>query len=391
MKTHTTTTLRILVCDELDPKAAPMGTEMVTEWISRLPKIKKELYNLMDLLVFSPVPNRLVKRHFRQIQSESIYLINILDGYIQLSPDANELKLEVLNCLREILAHINKRYGQFFNPDLLIPSSDYQREVLIIEANMNPMIAAIRSRNAEKNLQRLIESSLADFIKAGSCTFYRLAYMKGLQESLTGLCRVAEKDEINEQLKEHLFFNNLNTAAHVAYYKKEIQKQLSETFDLQEQQDLLYAYQKQFKSWEQQQSQGFSPKNKGIKAILLAYAKAEIKYLNSKLKSVLIPKANPSVPAASQTTINYRIPVTFSVDALAYFFRLLVKAGVVNGGPKTALLLFVSRSFQTPGIGNASLSVKSLENKYRQVVQQTANSVRVVLKRMLKILDEEYG
>lgn len=390
MKTHTTTTLRILVEVDLDPAAAAMSPEMTKVWMDRLPEITEELHRLMNILVFSPVADRLLNRHFRQIQSESIYLINILEGYQNVIGQLNTLQMAVQTCLEQILAHIRLHHNQFFNLDLLIPMRHYREQVLKTEADRNLVVAALKGRNVDKSLERLIENSLMDFTKAGSCSYYRLAYMKALQESLTGICNIAVRDEVNEKLRELLFYNNLNTAAHMAYYKKEIQKQLAETFDGQEQQELLYAYQKQFKSWPQQRAWGFSPKNKGIKAMLLAYFKAEIKYRSQKLK-VDSSTTPGSLPVSATEQNNYRLSISFSVDALAYFFKLLVKAGVVNASPKTNLLLFVSKSFQTPGIGTAMLSVKSLDNKYRQVVQHTAITVRTALVKMLKVLDEEFG
>ncbi|MBB5438150.1 hypothetical protein HDC92_001825 [Pedobacter sp. AK017] len=389
MKTHTTTTLHNLVVYDLDPAADAMDLNTIENWLNDLPKITKELYCIMNFMVFSPVSDRLVNRHFRQIQNESIFLINTLEGYREMTKILSVLQTAVLKCLEDILLHIENHHNQFFNLDLVIPAGSYAKAVLEIEADMNPMFAALRGKNVDKNLQRLIEGSLSDFMKAGNCTYYRLAYMKGLQESLNLLCQISGHDEINERLREYLFYNNLNTAAHTAYYKKEIQKQLTETFKVREQQELLFAYQKQFRGWQQQKTCAFSPKNDGIKALLSAYIKAEIKYLANKLKGdtttahrVLTGKTIPIV---------YHIPVTFSVDALAYFFKLLVKAGVIEAGSKNRLLLLLANQFKTPGIGNGVISTNSISTKYKQVVQTTAKAVRVVLVRMLKLLDEEFG
>lgn len=388
MKTHTSTTLRNLIINELDPSKAKMTQPQISKWFKELPEINQELYTLMSVLVFSPVSDELVNRHIRQIQRESIHLLNVLEGYQDVSSKMRPLHDEVSCCLQDTLLHIKSDYDDFFNLDLAIPNSHYLLEASEIEAKINPMITALKNKNVDKDLQRLIQSSLNDFIKAGSCTYYRLAYMKGLQESLSSLCNITEKEEINERIKEHLFHHNLNTAAHVGYYKKEVQHQLGETFDVLEQQQLLYAYQKQFKSWPQQKTSGFSPKNEGIKASVLSFISAEIKYLAKKLKDGLL---SASTPTGMSPHNNYRVPVSFSADALAYFFKLLTKVGVINGGAKTQLLLFISKNFQTPGIGTGILSVTSLDSKYRQVVQRTADAVRVVLARMLKTLDEEFA
>ena len=87
---------------------------------------------------------------------------------------------------------------------------------------------------------------------------------------------------------------------------------------------------------------------------------------------------------------NYRIAVAFSVDALAYFFKLLINAGVVIAEPKSQLFSFVARYFKTPGTSQGSLSPHSFTNKYNQTVQATAKTVRAALVRMLKLLDREF-
>lgn len=86
-----------------------------------------------------------------------------------------------------------------------------------------------------------------------------------------------------------------------------------------------------------------------------------------------------------------RIRVLFSVDALAYFFKLLNKAGGLDAGPVKQLLATVSKNFVTPGIGEGYISPHSLDNKYSLVVQTTAQNVRALLVKMLKHLDHEFG
>jgi len=70
---------------------------------------------------------------------------------------------------------------------------------------------------------------------------------------------------------------------------------------------------------------------------------------------------------------------------------LLNKAGGLDAGPVTQLILAISNNFITPGIGDGYISPNSLTTKYKQVVQSTAVRVRVLLVRMLKLLNEEFS
>lgn len=88
--------------------------------------------------------------------------------------------------------------------------------------------------------------------------------------------------------------------------------------------------------------------------------------------------------------VHPRIRVLFSVDALAYFFKLLNKAGALDAGPTSQLMVAIAKNFVTPGIGDGFISPNSVTTKYKQVVQTTARSVRPVLSKMLKLLDDEF-
>lgn len=91
-----------------------------------------------------------------------------------------------------------------------------------------------------------------------------------------------------------------------------------------------------------------------------------------------------------QATEDYRIRVLLSAEGLAYFFKLLYKAGALDSGPVSRLIVSLSKNFTTRGVGNAQLSSGSLMTKYKQVVQTTAKSVRALLLKMLKHLDDEF-
>jgi hypothetical protein len=104
------------------------------------------------------------------------------------------------------------------------------------------------------------------------------------------------------------------------------------------------------------------------------------------LEQLLLRMENGRLPDAS----DHRIRVLFSVDVLAYFFKLLHRANVLDAGPVTQLMIAISKNFVTVGMGQQYLSPGSITTKYKQVVQSTARTVRALLVKMLKLLDEEF-
>lgn len=93
---------------------------------------------------------------------------------------------------------------------------------------------------------------------------------------------------------------------------------------------------------------------------------------------------------AETSSEDHRIRVVFSVDVLAYFFKLLHKSGALDSGPLTQLMEAISKNFVTKGLGQNFISPYSLTTKYKQVVQGTARTVRALLAKMLKQLDDEF-
>jgi hypothetical protein len=100
-----------------------------------------------------------------------------------------------------------------------------------------------------------------------------------------------------------------------------------------------------------------------------------------------------ALPGQQGSTANagYKIRFLLSVDALAFFIKLLVQAKVIDGGVRTELLAFVAKVFITPGVSSTGISPGSLGVKYKQVVQRTAMNVRAALMKMVKTIDEEFG
>ncbi|WEK20922.1 MAG: hypothetical protein P0Y49_07200 [Candidatus Pedobacter colombiensis] len=99
---------------------------------------------------------------------------------------------------------------------------------------------------------------------------------------------------------------------------------------------------------------------------------------------------NEDLTRKSNCESGSRIRVRFSVDVLAYLFKLLNKAGGLDAGPAAHLMVSLSKNFTTRGIGEGYISVNGLTTRYKQVVQTTAQTTRKLLLKMLKCLDEEF-
>ncbi|SDJ97510.1 hypothetical protein SAMN04487898_105191 [Pedobacter sp. ok626] len=385
MKTHTTTTLQYLVLECLAPNCPELSDEEIEDWMERLPCIRQDMLQLMNFALFGSFGNKLVKRHMVQICKECTLMLDALHGYPDFPERMIPLYQQVLDCLGQILMHQQEHYAQYLDPLAKMPLIYYHKAAEAIEAKVEALVIAMTRYYADKTLQSLVVGKMTGLLKNGSGSWQQINCLENLQEKIMDLC-IGRSYNMTSGLKDLLIRLNFNTPGFLAYCKESIVTDLDKDYELNHKYNFLFHCQREFtrltKKYDGVRLEPSFPK---IKDSLLEFVTAELACLDRKrrLETVVI---DPLAP----TTFS-RLPVSISVDVLAYFFKLLVKVRVVMPSGKSGLMLFISKSFQTPGIKNAEISPKSLESKYRQVTKSTAVAIRSILVNMLNQVDEEFG
>ncbi|PTT00205.1 hypothetical protein DBR11_10575 [Pedobacter sp. HMWF019] len=375
-------TLRTLVTGFLNPDRLKEITPACRSyWTEQLPVIREQLFEEMRLEVFSAVNDRVIERHIQQVQKDCIEMMNVLQGYTVHGVEEG-LYQEVFSCLEQILRHIEKHHSRFFDLNAELPNGYFRISVEDIAQKIKLLKALFKKHRLENELQQGLLHCATSFIRQEACTYQELLYLKDLIESV--LLLQYEEITFEEALKEHLLYYRFNHPEFWKYYSRKIESELSLLYDQQEKYERLCLYEKQLKAQQERSCANFIPVKESIKTMLLDFVKAELKFLQRKQMSFFSAGDHRQLERKVNT---YRMKVSLSVDGLAYLIRLMVEAGVILSGSRSELLEFISRHLQTPGIGAGHLSVKSLNNKYKQVVQSTINAVRAALMRMLKILD----
>jgi hypothetical protein len=413
MRTELIIALQDLVLEDLNPGAEVMKSVVISYWLRRIPILRKKMEEAVSVMLFGHYLNEHFRVCMRQIQRDCTFLINTLVGYNPVAKEMKGLYNAVLSCLEQCLDHLKTRYPDFFNLDLPVPSSHFKILAATIKADMGRLITGLKNKNEDIALQQLIVDSLNKFLNAANCSYCRFDYIEGLQKSLIEICDTTDKMSLDKRLRKHLFYYNLNNAAHIEYHKNRIAASLAEEVDAAGEYYRLLEYQRMFRGWEQLQDSFYKGASEGIKSVLLRYVRTELQFRSQKriyqgatkpvplVNNPLVPLSNAEQIAVNTTQLVlkpepeqntcYKINALVSVDALAYFFKLLIMAGAVKAKPRSQLLHFVSRNFQTPGLGVKDISPLSLENKYKEVVQATANQVRALLQRMLSLLNNEFA
>ncbi|TKC63712.1 hypothetical protein FBD94_05025 [Pedobacter hiemivivus] len=376
-------TLQKLVLERMSPRTAAMSNEEIERWIAALPEINDEIIHFTRQTVFGSLPDRLVIRHLNHFCMECTLMLNALYDYSDRRREMEQLYEMVLNCVLVVFESHRQNYRKYLDLNVSMPIILYHEAAQKIENGIALMVTAMTRYHAHKTLQAIVISKMSNLLKNGTGTWHQVSYLEKLQQYIMKLC-TGGYENINVPLWHLLVAANFNTSGFIAYCKSCIEEDIAGNYEIRDQYDCLYRHQRELTIlFNYPEFLKFEPKQPKVKEVLLQYVNSELNIMDRKYRMVNENKVVDPVAPRS------RVSVSISVDALAYFFRLLTMAEVTTCS-KNELILFISRNFRTPGAGEGDLSLKSIENKYRQVVRNTAITLKSILSKMLKQLNEEF-
>lgn len=386
MKTHTTTTLQKLVLVHMSPSGPGMSNAEIKDWIARIPEITEDMLSLMSSAVFGLFSNKLTYRHLNQILKECTLLLDALHGYGYDMGDMHQLAITVRDSLLEMIELLWLRYDKYLDENMKMPKLLFCDAARQIELNAALMVTAMTRYHADKRLQAVVLSKMTGLLKEGSGSWHKIEYLEKLQRSIMELC-TGINCNITSKLRHLLLRANFNTSGFIAYCKTGIEAELAENYEAKDQYNCMYYYKRELSSHSYvDKFKRFIPGQPKVRETLLAYVNSELTIMDRKSRPFALQKIVEQ-PVVEE---GYKLPMSISVDATAYLFRLLLTARVTTAA-KSELLLFLSKNFRTVEGGDQDISLKSLNNKYRQVVKNTAITVKSILLNMLKQIDGEFG
>jgi|GEM_PF-1478138 len=395
MRTHTTKTLKELVVEKLDKDKHQMSEHECAIWLQSLPEIEREMMDVMEFFNCHLFDKQMRNRQYQQIHKECIYLLDKIDKLDALPAEMSPLISALTGCLDHIVDKLFANYRKYLDMEIFMPVLHLRKAQIRIAERKEVLQTVFNHFGVDKKLQQVILVCMTDVGKATRCPYERLQYVSDLQEALTELCKSEHKSTIRKGILEFLVGRNYNTEAFINYYKKAVLDDLAELPEVSDQLDFL-----QKLVWDLQ----IHPYRKSVfcydhsrkraKDVLHGFVEGELSMRQAKARAnqqVAREAVRVTQAQTDPLPMAYKIRTPMTVDMLAYFIKLMVNAKVIEPGVKMELMTFAAGIFHTPGTGVNGIAPGSLYTKYRQVVQSSAKSVRVLLARMLKDIDEEFG
>lgn len=354
-----------------------------------LPKIKEGIYIKLKGLLLSKKNNRLIKRHIQEAQKECISLLDLLAQNSNSDSHMQQLQQATKSCLEELLNYLIESQYHYFDWGVYAPKLHVVSVKMIIEGNIILLQAGLKRKKAMPKLQNIICNAFLKFTKLDQATYKQLHYMKQLQISLIKLCNQIGNVDFDELLIAHLLYYDFNENAFIMYCKQRINLSINQQFQPIVQFESLCFFEKSLMVQQEKANFHFSEEQLSVKAQLLIFVRAELHYF--KKKTQFLQQKYKQNNTKENPNEAYRVKLSLSADSLAYLIRLLCETDVIEANPRTHLMQFLSRNFQTSGIGEMHLSPQSLGTKYKQVTQSTALGIKALLKRMTKQLEADFG
>ena len=353
----------------------------------------EDVQQTFQVILGVPIGTDLVSRHLDLLYKQCRGLSNTLFGYGQGQGLQGDLREEVQSCLMGLMDYLLIQHDDLLNPALLVPALHFTVAMDSLEAAQPRMLALMKQFHIDPKLQTLVLSKISKLRKKGKASWAQLRHLENIQQFI-GEEFNGRFGNHNQRLCGFLQRSNFNADGFLDYSKAALLKSLEDIPGPVEQYRQLCDLERIFKtSYYKKDMLPYEARLPYVKAVLLEYVRAEMECLRKKERGLSKPVIVLNTPAAAPQVVDperegAKLSVSCSVEVLAYFFRLLIEQGLVTNPSRASVLRFLCSHVETPGSASRDISLKSMENKYKQVLQSTLSSTRAILQKMMKQLEE---
>lgn len=364
--------------------STPLTTVSLTmdTFLQELLAFEHGLQHALYELVTSNQREMLVKRKIRQLQLKCELG---LDSLLTESEPALSLADNVLalhETLLRLLDYQSLHFEHYFDANHGAPKSYVNACFLAFNKEQLVLAAALKKQKVAETLSGILLGVFVASDKTERFNYQQLSYLKQLQTALIRFCQHVCNEPFEAALLAYLIYLNFNHVPFINYLKLMIQTELATLLGSRAQYQLWCAKEQYFSGLATKNAFAYHQSQDSAKNQILKYITCGIVYHQRNAATATDLQA----PANHLPIDQYRVKLNISADALAYLLRLFIEAGIIDAVPRSQLMLFVAKHFQTAGIGDELLSANSLTTKYKQVVQRTALQINTMLKRMTKTI-----
>ncbi|MDB5024938.1 MAG: hypothetical protein JWP78_2693 [Mucilaginibacter sp.] len=350
--------------------------------------ILQRVWSAIDKFQGDPNKTRLYIEH---LQIEITRLSDLYHQYLQSQNKQSalcDLTRMLLSELNSLYVYLRENFKLFFNPRLLIPQALKDSYIPSIGKMSKKILGTMTAGGQDKELILLIQDYLFTLSRPGHHrikTFADLDYLINFTWSVHQLFAEHTETALSLRIFRRLIYLNFNCLPVIWFYINRIKRDYNQVDFYEEELVSAIIELRNLQQMPTKSDFGYQQEAKSLKETLCKVYEEEISCLKrlQRLQSKITYKK-----WSSMIFTPFYFHVTFTLEQLVLFFRLLIESGVVNAEKKVALFDFISKHIGTAR--KEQLSFGSIKNKYNNPQYSAAKKIKTALLEMIRLINEKY-
>ena len=330
------------------------------------------------------------ERHLeRYIQYHQQSLIRLMDETVGLANTIAQKKKSYLLCyhgLEELLSFIEKYFLKYFDQDAKAPEAYITITKKDLLSNFDELRNSLADKSGDSRITDVMLYAIRKVIdddQKSEITYRKVMYAKALQKELSNLLSNSKQEsDINEELRNLMYYFNYNSMKSFTYHTHYIDILLSQTESRTEMIEKLSYILKKINQVQIKPGIGYNMNAPTLKIQLNNYLIEEIEHLQRVHQLTSASGLKPLDALLSSV----KIQLELSVAQIAYLIKVLIEVDIIVNRNVTELLRFLSRFLVSKKA--ETVSFDSLRAKYYNVEQGTQVAVRKLLLKMMAWIDK---
>lgn len=321
----------------------------------------------------------------RYIQYHQHAIGRLMDKITELSSDSSYKDLYQFchTCLEELLSFVEHYFAKYFDHDAKAPASHLAVARKSAKENQKKFQAALADRNADPRLIDLLLRTLKKISDKGddhNITYRKVVYVKEVQKELSLLLNNESVKDIDESLREIMYYLNYNSYRVLTYHAHHITSLLDNAETRAEKIEKLSFLLKTVNQAQVKPGIKYHPHGLSLKDQLNNYLVEELQYH----ERLLVAKNSPEVQ--EPTLQGFKLKFTASVSQMAYLLKILIETKIILNNNLSQILHFLVKYVVTKK--SEAISHGSFRSKYYVVESGTKESVRNMLMTLVHYIDK---
>jgi hypothetical protein len=355
-------------------------------------KVKNEVERIKQTLVYEVFSFEDERHLERYIQYHQQALIRLMDKAAVLltidNPgDLNQKNLFQIfyNALDELLSFVERHFTKYFDQDAKAPQGYISIARKEAKTNLKKLQKILGNKKADSRLIDLMLHVLKKIMDRNPevvVTYRNVMYAKEVQKELFRLLENQSIEDINEELRQIMYYLNYNSTKVLTYHAHYISGLLDSIEIRAEKIEKLSFALKKINQAQVKPGIAYNQHASPLKSQLSNYITEELDY-QERLQQLTIKSPGPPDDNLFQ---GFKLKFEASVSQLAYLIKVFMGIKLILNNNLTQILQFLVRFVITKK--SETISYGSFRSKFYNVESGTKESVRNMLVTMINYIDK---